>query len=457
MQIEITKAPNLLSNGFVKTSNGDGTFIIDSNLGGLMNGPPCIELEEPENPYPIPGIIGPTGIQGIQGQSIPGIDGIDGENEIIFQVPDTSRFALASNLSAHIAETTTAHGLGASAFHADAYFLLAGGTAVNSALLENHNAAYFQIAGSYALINQTFYIGTTQVAINRASAALSLADISVTGTGTWNAGAVTSSGPFAVNSSGSLSFYQLQAGGTTYGYLLLSDVLGETAHNTIVYTASGKTIEFWPGGVPALTLAPTTLAAAFASTINGITITTGTITSAIWNAGAVTTTGLIQSNLITDATSVTTGGISTLGGISCAKAIWCGTNFTLGDVITMRGADSGFVGVSNIYFKNEVGNTLSASLSADDIGGTGIIFAVNVNDTILTLGHDLAAQFEGSVKIVGAFGCNNKSVQTAYASGGALAAYTTGAFGLNSDANMSALHAMVVSIRAALVANGIMS
>jgi hypothetical protein len=38
-----------------------------------------------------------------------------------------------------------------------------------------------------------------------------------------------------------------------------------------------------------------------------------------------------------------------------------------------------------------------------------------------------------------------------------LAAYVTGAFGLDSDAHMSALHALVVKIRAALVANGIMS
>jgi hypothetical protein len=56
------------------------------------------------------------------------------------------------------------------------------------------------------------------------------------------------------------------------------------------------------------------------------------------------------------------------------------------------------------------------------------------------------------------FCCNGISApQAAYASGGALSAYATGAFGLDSDAHMSALHAMVVSIRAALVANGIMS
>jgi hypothetical protein len=64
---------------------------------------------------------------------------------------------------------------------------------------------------------------------------------------------------------------------------------------------------------------------------------------------------------------------------------------------------------------------------------------------------------DGTGTIVGAFGCNAASAQTAYASGGALSAYSTGAFGLDSGANMSALHAMVVAIRAALVANGIMS
>ena len=63
----------------------------------------------------------------------------------------------------------------------------------------------------------------------------------------------------------------------------------------------------------------------------------------------------------------------------------------------------------------------------------------------------------GSIVSTGGFGCNGSAAQTAYASGGVLAAYATGAFGLDSDAHMSALHAQVVAIRAALVANGIMS
>ena len=64
---------------------------------------------------------------------------------------------------------------------------------------------------------------------------------------------------------------------------------------------------------------------------------------------------------------------------------------------------------------------------------------------------------DGTIVATGAFGCNTKTAQTAYASGGALAAYTTGAFGLDSDANMTAMYNLVVAMRAALVANGIMS
>ncbi len=69
----------------------------------------------------------------------------------------------------------------------------------------------------------------------------------------------------------------------------------------------------------------------------------------------------------------------------------------------------------------------------------------------MTLGQDK------SLSVVGAFGCNAATAQTAFASGGALNANGAGANGLDSGANMSALHALVVAIRAALVANGIMS
>jgi hypothetical protein len=65
--------------------------------------------------------------------------------------------------------------------------------------------------------------------------------------------------------------------------------------------------------------------------------------------------------------------------------------------------------------------------------------------------------YAGGFSCKAGFGCNTKTPQTAYASGGALAAYVTGAFGLDSNANMTALYNLVVAMRAALVANGIMS
>ena len=61
------------------------------------------------------------------------------------------------------------------------------------------------------------------------------------------------------------------------------------------------------------------------------------------------------------------------------------------------------------------------------------------------------------LKVTTGFGCNSKAPQTAYSGGSALAAYGAGANGFDSEANASALHAKVVSIEAALIANGIMS
>ena len=68
-----------------------------------------------------------------------------------------------------------------------------------------------------------------------------------------------------------------------------------------------------------------------------------------------------------------------------------------------------------------------------------------------------AITMTGTVAISAGFGCNGAAVQTPYASGGALAAYASGTAGFDTDAHASALYAMVVAMRAALVANGIMS
>lgn len=81
------------------------------------------------------------------------------------------------------------------------------------------------------------------------------------------------------------------------------------------------------------------------------------------------------------------------------------------------------------------------------IAGTGLVTRISSTGLAVT----------GAATASTGFGCNGQTAQTAYASGGALAAYGAGANGFDSGSNASALYAMVVSIRAALVANGIMS
>ena len=127
------------------------------------------------------------------------------------------------------------------------------------------------------------------------------------------------------------------------------------------------------------------------------------------------------------------------------------------------------------YVTGTIGTLYDIYLGAGSSGGTittrwGIYQASTSNNALggnlrvgSTTAPTVALDVTGAVKVsttatvTGAFGCNAATAQTAYASGGALNAYSTGVFGLNSDANMSALHALVVKIRAALVANGIMS
>lgn len=70
-------------------------------------------------------------------------------------------------------------------------------------------------------------------------------------------------------------------------------------------------------------------------------------------------------------------------------------------------------------------------------------------------GQSLA--FNANVTVTAGFGCNGAAAQTAVASGGALAAYGSGANGFDTGAHASALYALVVAMRGALVANGIMS
>jgi hypothetical protein len=117
---------------------------------------------------------------------------------------------------------------------------------------------------------------------------------------------------------------------------------------------------------------------------------------------------------------------------------------TYGATYRMTSKTSG--GVSNTW---QMGPNITGNANAIEwYDGTATRFSMAIGG---------AATFASTVTVTGGFGCNAATPQTAYASGGALAGYVTGAFGFDSDAHASELHGMVVKIRAALVANGIMS
>lgn len=138
---------------------------------------------------------------------------------------------------------------------------------------------------------------------------------------------------------------------------------------------------------------------------------------------------------------------------------------------------NGEMGLETDTSKYKVGDGTSAwnalGYGATNLTGTTAnTFEVNSDgtdtnvDLILgrTTGGDAIIRWNGTVvsidkgvSVTGGFGCNAAAPQTAYASGGELAAYSAGNNGLDSGANMEALHALVVAMRAALVANGIMS
>lgn len=143
-------------------------------------------------------------------------------------------------------------------------------------------------------------------------------------------------------------------------------------------------------------------------------------------------------------------------------------NLTVGASTFVVTAATGAVSAeSDITLSNAGGGVVRASAAAAYCGiynnnSAAYVVAYGSSHATMASRVEIASPGGGvligaALAITGAFGCNTKAAQAAYASGGALAAYGAGANGFDSGANASALHAMVVSIRAALVANGIMS
>jgi hypothetical protein len=159
----------------------------------------------------------------------------------------------------------------------------------------------------------------------------------------------------------------------------------------------------------------------------------------------------------------TTHLVTLLGGLSVVAVLASGAitaNFAGGGGLVLNNptADAGVTGQAYMVFQTAGSNRWYMGMSANGSTGNfdlynniGGVNAVSIDKTtsLVTLG--------AALKVVTGFGCNGQTAKTAAASGGALNAYGAGANGFDTGANASALHALVVAIRAALVANGIMS
>lgn len=226
---------------------------------------------------------------------------------------------------------------------------------------------------------------------------------------------------------------------------------------------------------------------AAAGTLTGATLNSGVTASSLTSVG--TLTSLTSSGTITIATSATGGSQLALTNSTGSRDYTIAIGGSGGGAfpngqITIRDTTSG---VNRLTFSTSTMSSDSSSVSGtlialtNSTGSVNYTFGIggsgggafpngsfNIRDT--TAGANRltidsagaltvpgAAILQGSLTLTGAFGCNAQSAKTAAASGGALAAYAAGANGLDTGAHMSSMHALVVAIRAALVANGIMS
>jgi hypothetical protein len=131
-----------------------------------------------------------------------------------------------------------------------------------------------------------------------------------------------------------------------------------------------------------------------------------------------------------------------LGGAAGGVEVWraaVGAFTVTGSLTVGEGATEGLIFGDNVRFYSD---------------GGALIRLRNFADT--TYADMILRTFDATtITASGAFGCNGATAQGAASVGAAPAAYATGVFGLDSSANMQALHALVVAMRAALVANGI--
>jgi len=241
-------------------------------------------------------------------------------------------------------------------------------------------------------------------------------------------------------SSYSMLFYTHHRGAGSAGTV---NVWGATAYDSATasaataVTVTGASYFYGPvtiSGTVTLSTAPV---------LSSLTASLPVVTNASKALASATVTGTGTTVVLSVSPTIT--GTALIAGITYSTALGSLTAYATPGAFTQT--------LSSQFASTVSGATLMGYGTTGDVtlkGRSG-------NDAFYVASNTLNCVAKGSVTVTTGFGCNAAAAQTAYASGGALNAYVTGGFGLDSDANMSALHAMVVAIRAALVANGVMS
>jgi len=228
--------------------------------------------------------------------------------------------------------------------------------------------------------------------------------------------------------------------------------------DTYIVESSANVLDLYAGAAKQLSLTAATATIAGNLLVSGsgpMAIGAGTLTSvALRIATSYTATGGLFCDGVRVATTLTMNAANTQAShLSVGPGA---TIITPGTGITVALASSVYLVNPSVTVNGADTVTAAATLYIKDPPTAGSSnYALWVDGGIARLDGDVDAR--GTLTVTGGFGCNSKTAQTAYASGGALAAYAAGANGLSSGAEMSALHALVVKLRAALVANGIMS
>lgn len=187
-----------------------------------------------------------------------------------------------------------------------------------------------------------------------------------------------------------------------------------------------------------------------ASAASGVAVGASAVAS---HQGAVT--------LGNGATSVVANGAVLGSGAAPITSVLVGNGNTnvAPSAVTFRLTDSSGVDVAGAAVTYTSGRATGAAASGDILFRSGLVAGTSAVVQALTTRMTINGG-TGAVTIAGAFGCNAAAAQAAAASGGAAAATAAtnvAPFGYTTAAQADRIVALLNTIRAALVANGIMS